>query len=298
MPFTTLISPETLAQHLDDPTWVIVDCRFTLADTEAGRRAYRQTHIPGAVYAHLDEDLSGPPVTDHGRHPLPTPEALRALFGRLGIGEETQVVAYDNAGSIVAARLWWMLRYLGHRAAAVLDGGWTAWEEAGLPTAAGVEENEPALFEGEPRREWLVVAEDIVSETESETESETGSKTEGEASARLIDARAPERFRGEEEPLDPVAGRIPGAVNYPYGRNLDNDGRFLPPEQLRQQLEAVLEGAEPEVAVHYCGSGVSACHNLLAQAHAGLPPGRLYAGSWSDWITDPERPVATSSSER
>ncbi|MDX1686580.1 MAG: sulfurtransferase [Candidatus Promineifilaceae bacterium] len=283
MPFTTLISPETLAQHLDDPTWVVVDCRFSLADTEAGRRAYRQAHIPGAVYAHLDEDLSGPPVTDHGRHPLPAPEALQALFGRLGIDEGTQVVAYDDVGSIVAARLWWMLRYMGHEAAAVLDGGWTAWEEAGHPTAAGMEKNEPVSFDGAPRREWLVVAEEVA---------------EKEASGQLIDARTPERFRGEEEPLDPVAGRIPGAVNYPYGRNLDEDGRFLPAEDLRQQVEAVLKGSDPEAAVHYCGSGVSACQNLLAQAHVGLPPGRLYAGSWSDWITDPERPVATSSSEQ
>lgn len=283
MPFTTLISPETLARHLDDPEWVVVDCRFSLADTEAGRRAYRQAHIPGAVYGHLDEDLSGPPATDHGRHPLPTPEALRALFGRLGIDGEKQVAAYDNVGGIVAARLWWMLRYMGHNAAAVLDGGWTAWEEAGLPTAAGVEANEAASFEGEPRRKWLVLAEELVPETK--------------AGKRLIDARAPERFRGEEEPLDPVAGRIPGAVNYPYGRNLDEDGNFVPPEQLRQQIEAILEGSEPDTAIHYCGSGVSACQNLLAQAHAGLPAGRLYAGSWSDWITDPERPVVTSSSE-
>ena len=281
MPFTTLISPEKVAEHLDDPAWVIVDCRFSLADTEAGRRAYREAHVPGAVYAHLDEDLSGPPVTDRGRHPLPTPEALRALFGRLGIDEGKQVVAYDNVGGIVAARLWWMLHYMGHDAAAVLDGGWPAWQDAEHPTTTGKEENEPASFEGEPRREWLVLAEEVAAG----------------ADGRLIDARAPERFRGEEEPLDPVAGRIPGAANYPYGRNLDEDGRFLSPEQLRDQLEAVLGAAGAQEAVHYCGSGVSACLNLLAQAHAGLPPGRLYAGSWSDWITDPERPVAISSSE-
>lgn len=282
MSFTTLVSPEDLAEHLNDPAWVIVDCRFSLEDTDSGRRAYQGAHIPGAVYAHLDEDLSGPPVTDHGRHPLPAPEALRALFGRLGIDEGKQVVAYDNVGGIVAARLWWMLRYMRHEAAAVLDGGWTAWQEGGNPTTAGVEENDPASFKGEPRREWLMLAEDV----------------EAGTSGALIDARTPERFRGEEEPLDPVAGRIPGAVNYPYGRNLGEEGRFLPPEQLRQQLEAVLEEADPEATVHYCGSGVSACQNLLAQAHAGLPPGRLYAGSWSDWITDTERPVVTSSSEQ
>ena len=282
MPFTTLISPEILAEHLDDPAWIVVDCRFSLADTEAGRRAYHRAHIPGAVYAHLDDDLSGPPVTDRGRHPLPTPPALRALFGRLGIDETKQVVAYDDVGSIVAARLWWLLRYMGHNAAAVLNGGWTAWKELGLPTASGVEAKEPAIFEGEPRRRWLVLAEEV----------ETG------AGSRLIDARAPERFRGEEEPLDAVAGHIPGAASYYYERNLDEDGRFLPPEELRQQLENVLAEADAKVAVHYCGSGVSACQNLLAQAHAGLPPGRLYAGSWSDWITDPERSIATSSSEQ
>jgi len=283
MPYTTLISPESLFQYMDDPRWVVVDCRFSLADTEAGRRAYRRAHIPGAVYAHLDEDLSGPPVTDRGRHPLPTPEALRALFGRLGIDEGKQVVAYDDAGSIVAARLWWMLRYMGHEAVAVLDGGWTAWQETGQPAAAGAEQNKATSFEGEPRRDWLVVADEVA--------------TKSEAAGRLIDARAPERFRGEEEPLDPVAGHIPGATNYYYQHNLDEDGRFLPPKELKRQLQTVLEGADPESAIHTCGSGVSACQNLLAQAHAGLPPGRLYAGSWSDWISDPERPVATSPSE-
>jgi thiosulfate/3-mercaptopyruvate sulfurtransferase len=270
MPFTTLVTVDTLTAHLDDPGWIVVDCRFSLADPEAGRRAYHEAHIPGAVYAHLEEDLSGPPVTDHGRHPLPTPAALATLFGRLGIGPGRQVVAYDDAAGAIAARLWWMLRYLGHEPAAVLDGGWAAWQAAGLPVAAGVEQNDPAVFHAEPRREWLVL------------------RSEVPDADRLIDSRAPERYRGEVEPYDPVAGHIPGAVNYHYQQNVDAAGRFLPPAVLRDQLGGALGASEPAAAVYYCGSGVTACHNLLAQAHAGLGMGRLYAGSWSEWCTAEE----------
>jgi len=267
MSYSTLVSPATLASHLDDPGWVIVDCRFSLDDTEAGRRAYREAHIPGAVYAHLDETLSGPPVTDRGRHPMPTPAALTTLFSGVGIGPDTQVVAYDDFGGAIAARLWWMLQYMGHEAAAVLDGGWPAWQAAGYPTTGGVESNAAAAFRGEPRQGWLVLR-DEVPEVRP-----------------LIDSRAPERYRGEEEPYDPVAGHIAGAVNYHYRQNLDEDGRFLPADTLRRQLGAVLGDAGPATAVYYCGSGVTSCHNLLAQAHAGLGMARLYAGSWSEWCT-------------
>jgi thiosulfate/3-mercaptopyruvate sulfurtransferase len=261
----TLVDAADLAARLIAPDWVIVDCRFSLADTEAGRLAYADAHIPGAVYAHLDEDLSGPPATDRGRHPLPPPERMAAVFGRLGIDARTQVVAYDDSGGAIAARLWWMLRYMGHDAVAVLDGGWRAWQAQDLPQASGFERNEPTHFQGRPRAEWLVQLEAVP------------------AVPRLVDAREPARFRGEIEPIDPIAGHIPGAVNYHYRRNLDTSDRFLAPQRLREQLAAVHAGISPDAVTYYCGSGVTACHNLLAQAVAGLPPGRLYVGSWSEW---------------
>lgn len=271
--FTTLIDVETLAAHLADPDWVIVDCRFRLEDTEFGRREYEAGHIPGAVYAHLDEVLSNPPATDNGRHPLPPPEILIERMGRLGIDNRKQVVAYDDKNGMIASRLWWLLRYLGHEAAAVLDGGWPAWLEAGQPQRAGVEANAPRQFTGEPRSEWLVLAADVPD------------------AALLVDSRGPERYSGEVETIDTVAGHIPGAVNYFYEQNWSENGRYLPPEQIRRQLQAILAETDPDEAVFYCGSGVSACVNLLALRHAGLGNGRLYAGSWSDWIADPARPT-------
>ncbi|MCI0397067.1 MAG: sulfurtransferase [Chloroflexi bacterium] len=273
MAYTTLLTPKTVYQHLDDPTWVIVDCRFNLADTEAGRRAYEQGHVPGAVYAHVDRDLSGPPVTDRGRHPLPTPEALRATFSRLGIDRSKQVVAYDEHNGSYAARLWWLLGYMGHQAAAVLDGGWRAWLAAGYPTAVGVETNSPARFQGEPRRDRVVFLDEVP------------------LVPLLVDSRDPARYRGEVEPIDPAAGHIPGAINHPFGRNVDAQGRFLPAEELRRQFDELLGETPAGEAVFYCGSGVTACQNLLALAQAGLGAGRLYAGSWSEWCADPERPI-------
>jgi thiosulfate/3-mercaptopyruvate sulfurtransferase len=240
---------------------------------EYGRNAYHTAHIPGAVYAHLDEVLSNPPTTDNGRHPLPAPEIMAARFSRLGIDDGTQVVAYDDKNGMVASRLWWMLRYMGHTAVAVLDGGWPAWQAAGLPERAGQEQNEPAQFTGSPRTEWLVLADEVP------------------ALPLLVDSRSPERYRGEEEPIDPIAGHIPGAVNYFYQQNWSEDGRYLPAHQIRQQMEAVLDGNPASETAFHCGSGVSACVNLLALAHAGLGNGRLYAGSWSDWISDPARPI-------
>lgn len=271
---TTLLECQTLYEHLNDPDWVVVDCRFGLADTNAGQQAYLEAHIPGAVYAHLDYDLSGPPVTDAGRHPLPTAQALTSLFSRLGIDGSKQVVAYDAAGGgLAAARLWWMVRYMGHDAVAVLDGGWQAWQAAGLPTNSGAEENTPTTFQGQAHRAWLVLVDEIP------------------FTPLLIDSRDPARYRGEVEPIDPVAGHIPGARNYPYASNLDANGRFLPPKQLRQQLQAVLADVAPAHAAFYCGSGVTACANLLALAHAGLGNGRLYTGSWSEWCANQERPI-------
>ncbi len=279
MTYTTLIQPSDLAAHLGDPGWAVVDVRFSLDDPARGRRAYAEAHIPGATYAHLDEDLSGPVrpgVT--GRHPLPTPEAFAATLGRLGIGNTTQVVAYDDAGGAIAARLWWMLRWLGHDAVAVLDGGFPAWQAGGYAVRGGEEVPAPARFVPHPRPALLADVEDIVRRAPG---------------VRLLDARAAERYRGEVEPIDPVAGHIPGALSAPFRENLDDRGRFLPPDVLRRRFERLLGGAPQADVICYCGSGVTAAHNLLALAHAGFAGARLYPGSWSHWITDPERPVAT-----
>lgn len=273
--YKTIIDVQTLAENLDNPDWVIVDCRFSLADTAVGYKNYQTAHIPGAVYAHLDNDLSNPPATDHGRHPLPTPQRMAQLFSRLGIDEMSQVVAYDDAGGMIAARLWWMLRYMGHQAVAVLDGGWQAWQTAALPTNAGVKYNDAAQFSGRPQRSWLVTLDEIA------------------AQPLLIDARGAERYRGEIEPLDPQPGHIPGALNLPFAMNLDENGRFRSKEEMRAALMAVLGNQTGEKATFYCGSGVSACLDLLAMAHVGLGNGRLYVGSWSEWSSNPERPIST-----
>ncbi|MBP8948136.1 MAG: sulfurtransferase [Candidatus Promineofilum sp.] len=278
-PYTTVLSAAEVAAHLDDPEWVIVDCRFDLLDTAAGERRYRQGHIPGAVYAHLDRDLSGAKTAtgEGGRHPLPAPAELTRTFGGWGIGPGVQVVAYDDQSGHYAARLWWLLRFMGHQAVAVLDGGWPAWTAAGLPVVASGEAGDraptPRLFEGGPRFDRPAAA------------------AEAEAAARLVDGRAPERYRGEVEPLDPVAGHIPGAANRPYVANWDAGGRWRAPEALLAEFLELLGDTPAEDAVFYCGSGVSACVNLLAMVRAGLPEGRLYVGSWSEW-SRLGRPVA------
>ncbi len=289
-PYTTILSAAELAAHLHDPNLVIVDCRFDLLDTAAGERRYRESHIPGAVYAHLARDLSGPRAAtgEGGRHPLPTPAELTRTFGGWGIGgaapgRGVQVVAYDDQSGHYAARLWWLLRFMGHEAVAVLDGGWPAWVAAGLPVEAGdgdgIGEDVPPerLYEGGPRLDRPATAEEAV------------------AAPLLVDGRAPERYRGEVEPLDPVAGHIPGATNRPYTANWDADGRWRAPEALLAEFLDLLGDTPPESAVFYCGSGVSACVNLLAMVRAGLPEGRLYVGSWSEW-SRLGRPVARGQS--
>jgi thiosulfate/3-mercaptopyruvate sulfurtransferase len=275
MSFQTIIDPTTVQKHLGRPDWIIVDCRFDLARPEVGRQAYERGHIPGAVYAHLNDELSGPPLTDCGRHPLPSPDALITLFSRLGIDRSKQVLAYDDSGGAIAARLWWMLGYMGHADVAVLDGGWPLWLESGRPVSTGRESNPPAEFSGHPQTLWLVLLDDV------------------QNVPLLVDSRAPERYRGEIETIDPVAGHIPGAINYPYSNNLAADGRFLPTEQLRQQFSDLLGSSGAAEAAFYCGSGVTACHNLLTLAHAEMGRGRLYVGSWSEWCADPERPIST-----
>ena len=280
IPYTTLISAAELAEHLGDPAWVIVDCRFSLDDTERGRRDYRVAHIPGALYAHLDEDLSGPVIAGQtGRHPLPDIKTFAQTLGEWGIGEGIQVVAYDDSTGGIAARLWWMLCWLGHEAVAVLDGGWAQWSNAGLPARDGLERSAERVFIARPRPE-LVVDTTIVEAMSQDR------------SAMLFDSRTADRYRGENETIDPVAGHIPGAICAPYPDNVGPDGLFLPKETLKTRFETLLGETPADQAAFYCGSGVTAAHNLLAMAHAGLGDGRLYAGSWSEWITDPARPVA------
>lgn len=279
MNYDTLIDAATLNAHCADPNWVIVDCRFNLADTEAGRRAYRESHIPGARYAHLDRDLSSPITPATGRHPLPDPVRLAHILGEWGIGPNTQVVAYDDMGGMLAAaRLWWLLRWLGHRAGAVLDRGLPAWRQANLPLTAELPAAQPIRFDAKPDDQQWLTAEQVLALSPEEV---------------LLDARGAARYRGEMEPMDPIAGHIPGAVNVPADGNLTPDGYFLPPAELRGRFAAVLGGRLPSAVVHSCGSGVTACHNLLAMEVAGLNGSRLYAGSWSEWIRDPARPIAT-----
>ncbi len=282
MSLQTLISAEELLSHLGDPDWAIVDCRFTLGDAERGRRDYRVAHIPGAVYAQLEEDLSSPHIPGvTGRHPLPPIDVLTDKFSEWGIGPGVQVVAYDDwpgASGAVAARLWWCLHWLGHQAVAVLDGGWNRWLELGGPVASGVETRSRRDFKPRPHPEWLVDAVHV-----------DGLRFSPDY--RLFDSRSADRYRGENETIDPVPGHIPGAVNAPYTENVGPDGLFRPVDELRKRFRSLLGEISPQNAVFYCGSGVTAAHNLLALAHAGLGDARLYAGSWSEWITDPKRPV-------
>lgn len=279
MAFTTLVTTAELARHLDDPDWVVFDCRFILNDPEAGRRAYAAGHIPGARYAHLNDDLSGPVTANTGRHPLPDPGLLAGKLGRWGVDAATQVVAHDDSFGAMAARLWWLLRWLGHDAVAVLDGDLRAWLREKRPMTSAEPVVKPRAFSARVRADaWLdsAAVERLV---------QTGDGV-------LLDARAEERFRGEVEPFDRVAGHVPGAISLPFEDNLQPSGRFLPPEELRDLYRHALGDISADRVAHMCGSGVTACHNLLAMEHAGLAGARLYVGSWSEWITDPRRPIA------
>ncbi len=277
--FSTLLRPADLMGHLADPNWLVLDCRFELSDPGAGERAWAAGHIPGALHAHLDRDLSGPVTASTGRHPLPDRGAFAATLSRWGIQPVTQVVAYDASSGMFAARLWWMLRWAGHDRVAVLDGGLQGWTAAGGALDRSVRQRQPVRFEPAWRDDRVVATDELAPMI-------------GRGDCVLVDARGPDRFEGRVEPIDPVAGHVPGAVNHPCQRNLDADGRFLPPAQLLERWRDTLGGRAPASAVCMCGSGVTACHDLLALEHAGLSGARLYAGSWSEWIRDPGRPVA------
>lgn len=281
MSFARLLTAPQLAERLSAPELRILDCRFALDDPAYGRTRYAEGHVPGAQFADLERDLSGPIIKGvTGRHPLPDPARLQEALRAWGVDQDSTIVLYDDGPGAFAARAWWLLAWLGKRDGVfLLDGGFQAWQAAGLPVTAQVTEPARGDFTARPDACLVVEADQL-------------GRRLAEPGLTLIDARALPRFRGEVEPLDPVAGHIPGARCAPFTDNLGADGRFLPPEQLRQRFENLLAGRNPEQLVAYCGSGVTACHNLFALSLAGLPLAPLYAGSWSEWITDPARPVA------
>lgn len=280
MAFTTLISTDALAARLT-PAFLIVDCRFTLDDVARGEREYLERHIPGAAYASLDRDLSGQKTGTNGRHPLPPPSELARTFGRLGISDGVQVVAYDLDNGMYAARFWWMLRWLGHDSVAVLDGGFAKWIAEGRPTTSGTQRRPPREFTGAPRADMTAGVDDVAALI-------------GREGWRLLDARSPERYRGESETLDKAAGHIPTAANHFFQWNLNDRGSFKTAGELRARFEETLGGVPADRVICYCGSGVTACHNLLTMEHAGLTRAKLYAGSWSEWSSDPARPIEKS----
>jgi thiosulfate/3-mercaptopyruvate sulfurtransferase len=279
MNYTTLIPVSDLAKHLDDPSFVIFDCRHELGNPEFGAKAYAQSHLRNARFAHLDRDLAAPLTGRNGRHPLPDPGVFMNWLGKMGVSNDKQVIGYDSAGGVYGSRLWWLLRWVGHRRVAVLDGGWQAWAGAGLPVTTEPPAIKPAVFNGRPDESW-VGADHILRRLES-------------GDMVLIDARSNDRYHGQNETIDPVAGHIPGALNRFFKDNLNAQGSFRAPEELRSAFLPLIGDAPLENVVHQCGSGVSACHNLLAMEIAGLRGARLYPGSWSEWISDPSRPVAT-----
>lgn len=275
--YQTIISAKELNENLKKPEWIVFDCRFNLMDTEAGLNAYQTSHIPGAFYLHLDNDLSSPITPVSGRHPLPDISGLVARLSQIGVTSESQVVVYDDCGGAMAARAWWLLRWLGHQSVAVLDGGFPAWQTAFAVDNEAPVPN-PSQFVASLKGDMNLAAQELQQQL-------------GAQLIVLVDARAAERFRGEVEPIDPVAGHVPGAVNRPLTDNLV-EGLFKSPENLRTEWQSITQGCEPEHVVHMCGSGVTACHNILAMEIAGLSGSRIYAGSWSEWIRDHSRPVA------
>ena len=281
MPYTTLISAQQLAQHINDPAWVVLDCRHDLLDSNFGLRAFAAGHLPNAQYANVETDLSdkspGQNGAFRGRHPLPKRDSFIETLRRWGVNRDSQVVVYDAHGGMFAARLWWMLRWVGHEAAAVLDGGLPAWQALNLPLTTEVTTRPHGNIALKTPLVGTVTADEVNANLATQQR-------------LVIDARSPDRFRGENETIDPVGGRIPGAKNRFFKNNLDAEGRFKSPEQLRSEFGDLVR--EPSSAIMQCGSGVTACHNLLALEIAGMPGAWLYPGSWSEWCADPSRPVA------
>ncbi|HIF50868.1 MAG TPA: sulfurtransferase [Thiotrichaceae bacterium] len=273
--FTTLIDFDSLHDAYENPDWLIFDTRYDLADKDAGKRAYLQEHIPSAIYVDLHDDLSRPPATNKGRHPLPSVETMNVLFSELGIHSGSQVIIYDNSSGAFAARLWWMLRHMQHEAVAVLDGGWQAWLAASGPTDSNNEIRSESTFNNQAIKQDVIDIDQV------------------QNFDLIIDSREPVRYRGESEPMDKAAGHIPGAINRFWKDNLLENGQFKEKSLLIEEFEKMLGNTQSEEAVFYCGSGVTACHNLLAAAYAGLDLPKLYAGSWSEWSSNPENPVAT-----
>jgi thiosulfate/3-mercaptopyruvate sulfurtransferase len=276
----TLVSAEWLAEKLGSPLLCLFDCRFELSNPGYGRESYADEHIPTAIFADLEGDLSAPRTSSSGRHPLPAPDRFAAKLRDWGVSEDSQVVVYDDSAGMYAARLWWMLRWLGHDRVAVLDGGLRRWRQLDLPLQELAERPRTGNFMARQRPAMLANIEQVASVVTDN-------------SLRLLDARAPERFRGEMEPLDPIAGHVPGARNHPFMSSVGDDARFLPVERLRYMLDGSLDGATSERTITMCGSGVTACHLLLAMEHADLPGAKLYVGSWSEWSRSRDRPVAT-----
>ena len=280
MGYTTIITTQDLHEYLFDPSWVTIDCRFSLAKPEQGRSDYLQSHIPGAVYAHLNEDLSGEVIPGKtGRHPLPPVDKIAATFSQWGIDPDTQVVVYDDAGgALAAARAWWMLRWLGHESVAVLDGGWQRWLQEIKLVQSGLATKSPREFIPHPRTDLQVSVEQVEA-------------LRNDPAYKIFDTRTRERYHGRNETIDPVAGHIPGVLSAPYAKNLAPDGTFRPKAELYRHYKRLIGDIPPQNVIFHCGSGVTSCHNLLALLHAGLGDGKLFVGSWSQWIADPRRPI-------
>jgi len=276
--YTTIIPPSEVLPHLYDPNWVIIDARHELARPDWGFGDYQEVHIPGAVFAHMDNDLSGPRTARNGRHPLPDEKTWISTLRRLGVNRASQVVVYDCSNGGMAVRAWWMLRLIGHSAVALMMGDFNHWLAQEMPVASGIESNPPGDVEGAFDSSAFVTTEQLL-------------QVYSNPAWRVLDARAAERYRGEVEPIDPVAGHIPGAFSHPYSLNLTPDEQYRSPDELREAYRKSIGDTPPDHVIHYCGSGVTSIHNLLAMEIAGLLGSKLYAGSWSEWIRDPQRPV-------
>jgi len=279
--FSTLINPEDLVKNLQNPDWVVFDCRFSLAEPDAGQLSYIQGHIPNARYVNLDHDLSSPKTATTGRHPLPNVDVFASKLSMWGVNKNTQVVIYDSAEGAFAARMWWMLRWLGHDAVALLNGGFERWQNEGHPVTAKLPDLTPRQFIAQPNADMLIDADAV--------------ETARQAGKIIIDARGPDRFAGQNETLDPIGGHVPSAINMPFMGNLAENKTFLSENELKDRFTQVFGQTPSEEVINMCGSGVTACHNLLAMEMIGMTDSKLYVGSWSDWITTPSRPVATGS---